>query len=63
MVLYFECSQLHLRCAFGASLTAALMVRTIADMLRALAERESALIEGARIRHAATIGSMYDPVY
>ncbi len=29
-------------------------------MLRALAERESALIEGARIRHAPTIGSMYE---
>jgi hypothetical protein len=44
----------------GASLTAALMIRTIADMLRALAERESVLIEGARIRHAPTIGSMYE---
>jgi hypothetical protein len=36
------------------------MLRTIADLLKALAERESALIENAGIRHAPTIGSMYE---
>lgn len=36
------------------------MIRTIADLLKALVERESAVIERAAIRHAPTIGAMYE---
>src|ERR1700722_5460356 len=36
------------------------MIRTIADLLKTLVMHESALIERAGIRHAPTIGSMYE---